>query len=247
MAKARAETRVVQREMNAFIRKHRGLDLVPLIVDGRKGTMTKRTIVHLKWLTGFSPKHLKSKKRYWLTAEFRFLLHHPNVVKPVDSKWSSEHPKLAQKKIHWRKVRIRRGRKRRAVRRKWVAREKTHAFFRSGVAFFDGKPVAKWIIPKLKWARANGWRGVVASGWRSIPYSIHLCMMMCGAPFCRGRCAGAGTNHVHSDPLPPPVNGAVDVTDYIKFGQLMARSDCPGPTLRNDLPIDRVHFSPSGH
>lgn len=113
---------------------------------------------------------------------------------------------------------------------------------RPGVALFDGKPVAAWLKPYLDWARKNGWQGTLNSGWRDPVYSEQLCKRICGAPSCPGRCAGRTSNHAGS--IKPA--GAVDVSDYIRFGQLMAR--CPlQPRIHNALGAqDPVHFSVSG-
>lgn len=111
-----------------------------------------------------------------------------------------------------------------------------------GVTRYDGVPVAAWMVPYLQWARENGWRGRLVSGWRDPQYSRNLCMRMCGAPSCPGRCAGTSSNHSGST----PGRGAVDVSDYVTFERLMAR--CPiSPKLINRLDArDPVHFSVSG-
>jgi hypothetical protein len=110
------------------------------------------------------------------------------------------------------------------------------------VATFDGKPCATWLIPYLSWARKHGWQGTLTSGWRDPEYSEKLCMQICGAPTCPGRCAGRLSNH--SGSVKP--QGAIDVSDYTRFGQLMAQ--CPlSPRIFNDLPKDPVHFSATGH
>lgn len=110
------------------------------------------------------------------------------------------------------------------------------------VGVFDNKPCAAWLIPYLQWARDRGWRGVLNSGWRDPVKSEGICMDMCGAPSCPGRCAGRLSNH--SGSVKP--KGAVDVSEYTHFAQLMA--SCPySPRIFNDLPNDRVHFSATGH
>jgi hypothetical protein len=112
----------------------------------------------------------------------------------------------------------------------------------ASVGTFDAKQCASWLIPYLAWARQNGWQGRLNSGWRDPVHSEGLCLKMCGAPTCPGRCAGRRSNH--SGSVKP--NGAIDVSDEIRFGQLMAR--CPlSPPIFNDLPNDRVHFSATGH
>lgn len=110
----------------------------------------------------------------------------------------------------------------------------------SGVAVYDGKQVAAWIIPWLKKSRQAGWKGTVTSGYRTPAYSEHLCQQMCGAPSCPGRCAGRSSNH--SGKRFPA--GAVDVSDYENFARIQRRIHSP---LKNDLPSDRVHFSVTGH
>jgi hypothetical protein len=48
----------------------------------------------------------------------------------------------------------------------------------------------------------------------------------------------------HSGDTSP--RGAVDVSDHVRFGELMAR--CPlEPKLKNDVPYDQNHFSVTGH
>ena len=128
---------------------------------------------------------------------------------------------------------------RRAKQRKAA---KASAAPRTGVATFDGRPVAAWLKPYLDWARQNGWKGTLNSGFRDPAYSEKLCMSMCGAPSCPGRCAGRASNHAgSSNPA-----GAIDVSDYVTFGQLMRR--CPySPRIFNALGAqDPVHFSASG-
>jgi len=109
----------------------------------------------------------------------------------------------------------------------------------AGVGSFDGKQVAKWIIPWLEKSRAEGWSGSVTSGYRTPEYSESLCFGMCGAPSCPGTCAGRSSNH-SGDHYPA---GAVDVSDYSNFGSIQPRIGSP---LKNNLPADRVHFSVSG-
>lgn len=109
-----------------------------------------------------------------------------------------------------------------------------------GVGTFDGKPVAKWIIPWLKKSRQAGWDGSVTSGYRTPAYSEQLCIRMCGEPSCPGRCAGRSSNH--SGKVYP--HGAVDVSDYTNFARIQRQIGSP---LKNALgSSDPVHFSVSG-
>lgn len=109
-----------------------------------------------------------------------------------------------------------------------------------GLATFDGKTVAAWMIPWLEKSRKAGWDGTITSGYRDPAYSESLCMNMCGKPFCPGLCAGKTSNH--SGKSYPA--GAIDVTDYSNFERIQFEIGSP---LRNDLPLDPVHFSVSGH
>jgi hypothetical protein len=113
---------------------------------------------------------------------------------------------------------------------------------RAGVVKFDGRDVAAWFVPYLTWARHHGWQGTVSSGYRSPEHSEHVCRQKCGAPTCPGKCAGRTSNH--SGRIKP--HGAIDVTHYEHFAALMRK--CPHkPTIFNDLPLDRMHFSSTGH
>jgi hypothetical protein len=113
-----------------------------------------------------------------------------------------------------------------------------------GLATFDGKTVAAHFVPWLVKARANGWDGVVVSGYRTPEYSESLCYGMCGAPTCPGRCAGRGSSHSQKAPPPASVCGAIDVSDYWTMARVF---DQIGAPYFNALPIDPVHFSCNGH
>jgi hypothetical protein len=109
-----------------------------------------------------------------------------------------------------------------------------------GLATFDGRTVAAWIKPWLDKSRAAGWTGTVTSGYRTPEYSEYLCYQICGAASCPGRCAGRTSNHAGK--VYPA--GAVDVSDYVRFGQIQYRIGSP---LRNALPTtDPIHYSYSG-
>jgi len=137
------------------------------------------------------------------------------------------------------------GIKRRLTQRRKYLRSRIVGFFTSGVTTYDGRQVAKWLVPYLRYARQHGWRGTLNSGWRDPVYSEHLCYVMCGAPSCPGRCAGRSSNHSGSS----PGHGAVDVSDYGTFGRIMASMPLPGGAHRlyNALGSrDPVHYSASG-
>jgi hypothetical protein len=71
-----------------------------------------------------------------------------------------------------------------------------------GTGMFDGHPVALWIIPILKYARAHGWRGAVTSGYRSTAEQARICATGVKP------CAAPGTSNHQKVAFP---GGAVDV------------------------------------
>ena len=139
-------------------------------------------------------------------------------------------------------ARIALGMRRRAKQRIDWRRNHHKAVVTSGVTHYDGVPVAAVAVPILQWCRDHGWHGRLVSGWRDPVYSRSLCFRMCGAASCPGRCAGLASNHVGST----RERFAIDVSDYVSFGQIVAR--CPiAPRLHNYLGSrDPVHWSPSG-
>jgi hypothetical protein len=207
-----------QRNLNRFTNKFL-LDIAPLMVDGEIGPATKKRIRKVKYYLG-----LKRHKSSLITVPF---LH--RLDRPRSGRFLNE----------WE---LARGLKRRVRQRKEARKHRRSASKSTGVGYFDGRPVANWLIPYLEYARRNGWRGHVNSGWRDPAYSESLCYRMCGAPSCPGRCAGRNSNHAGST----KPQGAVDVSDYVTFGNLMRK--CPySPRIFNALGArDPVHFSASG-
>lgn len=110
-----------------------------------------------------------------------------------------------------------------------------------GVATYNGKQVAAWMVPWLKKAEQAGWDGCLSSGYRTPQYSESLCQDMCGAPSCPGTCAGTSSNHSGKN-YPA---GAIDVCNPANFEAAGAK--VKGFPLKNDLPADPVHFSFTGH
>lgn len=104
---------------------------------------------------------------------------------------------------------------------------------------FDGKDTVELAAYWMWEARKAGWNGYLVSGYRTPEYSQQLCYNMCGAPSCPGKCAGMASNHAKKT-YPGP---AIDVSEYTQFESLMFKLGSP---LKNDLPIDPVHFSLSG-
>jgi peptidoglycan hydrolase-like protein with peptidoglycan-binding domain len=209
--------RALQEAMNRFTGKY--LEGVgPVLVDGVKGPATNKRIRRIKYYLGY-----KGPEQRNVSADPDFLR---RMAHARSGRASS--PAMLTRGI--------------ARRRKQHKAAKAAARPRAGVASFDGIPVAAWMVPYLEWARTHGWQGRLNSGYRTPEYSEHLCMGICGAPSCPGRCAGRSSNHVGR--VKP--QGSIDVSDYVRFGELMRR--CPySPRILNDLPADRVHYSSTGH
>ena len=208
----------LQRALNAFAAKTLH-GVAPIVVDGVKGPATVKRIREAKHYLGYTGPARRSPV---VDREFMQRLRRPRSTR-------FSNPAMLARAL----------RRRRTQRRA----SKQSAQPRAGVATFDGRPVAAWIHPYLVWARENGWKGTLNSGWRDPAYSEQLCLNMCGRPSCPGKCAGRTSNHAGS--IKPA--GAIDVSDYATFGRLMQR--CPySPRLQNQLGArDPVHFSASGH
>lgn len=215
------QVRAIQHAINYFTRRYM-LGVTPLIVDGKPGHATSSRIKWIKYYLGYAGG--ATAQNTTVNVAFGSRMWHPKNI---------QYSTPAQ---------IARGMKRRSAQR--TAWKKNHkAAKTTGVGRYDGVAVANWLIPYLQWARANGWNGRLVSGWRDPAYSESLCQRMCGAPSCPGRCAGRSSHHSGST----PGNGAVDVSDYLTFGRVIAR--CPlTPRIFNSLPrTDPVHFSSTGN
>ena len=214
---SRDQVTALQRALNAFTEKHLKA-IGPLMTDGIVGPATKKRIREAKFYLGYTGAELKTVR---VDAEFTRRLRHPGSAR-------FSRPAMLARALSRR-------RKQRKAAKELLAP-------RAGVATFDGRPVAAWMKPYLVWARNQGWRGTLNSGWRSPAYSEQLCRNICGAPSCPGRCAGRASNHAGS--VKPA--GSLDVSDYARFGELMRR--CPlEPRIHNALGArDPVHFSYSG-
>jgi hypothetical protein len=116
---------------------------------------------------------------------------------------------------------------------------------------FDGHPVAAWIVPRLKYARAHGWDGSVLSGYRTpaqqrgaaARYAQALGKTLAEV-YPHGVLA---SNHVGQQ-YP---RGAVDVTQPERLAAAMVgwrTSGKPRPLVWGGPVInDRAHFSSNGH
>lgn len=102
-----------------------------------------------------------------------------------------------------------------------------------GTADFEGKPVAAWIAPILQYARKQGWKGSVNSGWRSLEEQTRI--------YNSGvrPAAKPGTSNHEGADFP---RGAVDVSEAAQLAEILKRSK-----YRNLLvwagSKDPVHFS----
>jgi hypothetical protein len=211
----KAEVEQLQRDMNRFTDKF--LEKFPkLIVDGDRGPLTGKRIAGCKFYIGYEGGRQRSKRA---TAQFRRRLDRPTSreVTPAEM--------------------IELGKQRRRDQH-----ERAQLPVQAGATLFDDQRVANWMKPYLEFARKNGWKGELTSGFRDPAHSEHICFIQCGAPSCKGTCAGRKSNH--SGNKKP--KGAIDVTQHKHFGELMER--CPlQPRIFNALgAADPEHFSATG-
>lgn len=217
------EVKRLQRALNAFTADHL-IHMGPLLVDGDFGHSTRKRVRGVKYYLGYAEGKRDDRADATPDKEFLDRLAHPN-----DPRYSSEHA-------------VKRGRHRRAEQRK-KATDREEWKTAKGFAQFEGRTVAKWMVPWLEKSRRAGWQGSITSGVRTPEYSEHLCEAMCGAPSCPGRCAGRSSNH-NMLPSQGHPYGALDVSDYANFEAIQKRIGSP---LCNRLDArDPVHFSVSG-
>lgn len=113
-----------------------------------------------------------------------------------------------------------------------------------GSVIIDGLPVARWIAPAVKYARAHGWGGRVTSGVRSDAQQASACTHVCGNPGgCPNRCAPPGASNHRGTVLPL---GAVDVTDPDGFERALQGYVGIRPRRGAVQATDPVHFSFTG-
>lgn len=103
----------------------------------------------------------------------------------------------------------------------------------TGTITFDGKPVAAWIAPILKYGRAHGWKGHVTSGWRSFAEQTRI--------YNSGvRPAAKPGSSNHEKTVFP--GGAVDVTEADQLSAILLKSPY-SKFLVHAGPKDPPHFS----
>jgi hypothetical protein len=89
-----------------------------------------------------------------------------------------------------------------------------------GVGEFEGKPVASWIAPILQYARAQGWKGGINSGYRSDAEQKRI--YDSGVrPAAKPRAYGGGGSNHEFTAYP---GGAVDVSDAEQLAEILRRS-----------------------
>jgi hypothetical protein len=108
----------------------------------------------------------------------------------------------------------------------------------TGTAEFDGKKVAGWIAPILEYARQQGWKGTVNSGFRSDAEQQRIYdsgVRPAAVPKAYG---GGGSNHEGKVyPL-----GAIDASDAARLAAIIKRSPY-AKYLKWAGGKDPVHFS----
>lgn len=224
------EIQRLQKEVNKTL-KSAELDWLHLVVDGDLGPTTFKLARLAGSWQGLSKEQLKDIGNRKISDHvYAILVHGKPRTKQMES----------------------RARDRRGNFRKMREEHRKPPEDADGVSTWRGFNVASWMVGERKgpdgrqvnWLQKsvdNGWNGQLNSGWRSPAYSESLCMNMCGAPSCPGMCAGRASNHSQ---IGPPNWGAIDVQEYVKFGQIQKEIGSP---MFNALgPADPVHFSPTG-
>lgn len=105
-----------------------------------------------------------------------------------------------------------------------------------GVGTFDGKRVALWIIPILKYARRKGWKGKVQSGYRTFAEQSALYN---GRASNSNPVAKPGSSNHEKSVYP---GGAVDVTDAVTLDRILKASQYRDVLVWAGSK-DPVHFS----
>lgn len=219
----------LQKHDNSTLNKAE-LDWLKVKVDGVAGPLTfKAARIAASWL-GLSTEHLKEIGDGTVVAEVFEIL-------------TAQNPRSEEMK--------KRSEDRRANFKKMRHEHNHPPEDADGVSDWRGTKVAAWMVgeregpdgTRTNWLQKSvehGWDGDLNSGWRSPAHSESLCISMCGAPSCPGKCAGKSSNHSQ---VGPPNWGAIDVQDFARFGAIQSQIGSP---LKNALPVDLVHYSFTG-
>lgn len=99
------------------------------------------------------------------------------------------------------------------------------------------KPIAKWIIPILRWAANHGWKGSVTSGFRTFAEQSGI-----NASGAFSAAAGSSNHEFANYP-----GGAVDVSDDFGLERVLSRYPRSPKLIGHKLgAIDPEHFSATG-
>jgi hypothetical protein len=220
--------RTLQKSVNETL-DNAGLDWMKIPVDGKVGSLTrKHARVAGSW-QGLSREHLIEIGEGHLKVDgfvWDVLTHH----EPMSREMKGRHDHRLH---HFKQLRY----------------EHEHPPVIEGLVTFDGHQLPGWIAEIDQKARDSGdWSGSVISGVRSPEYSEHLCIIMCGAPTCPGRCGGRFSNHA----CPPSgkgvkYEGAEDVTDPAGLQRYCRAHNEPLHGNGEALPADLNHFSHEGN
>lgn len=109
---------------------------------------------------------------------------------------------------------------------------------RTGVRHFEGKAVAGWIKPILKYARKHGWEGDVTSGYRSDEDQTRIYQSGVRPAALPQSMGGHGSNHEFK----AYPGGAVDASDAEALDKILRHSKYR-KLLKYAGSKDPVHFS----
>jgi hypothetical protein len=218
--------RTLQREVNRTLHNAE-LAWLKIPIDGKLGPLTlKHARIAGSW-QGLSKERLQRITNKKIDpATFNLLTHRVEATKAQRQRHKARLP-------HFQKLRY----------------EHKHPPVVEGLVTFDGHMLPAWIAEINQEARDAGyWHGSVISGVRSPAYSEHLCIIMCGAPTCPGRCGGRNSNHA----CPPSgkgvkYEGAEDVTHSAGLDRFCQEKNKPLIGNGRVLPADTPHFSHAGN
>lgn len=219
-------TNTLQQEVNKTL-DHAELDWLKIPVDGVLGSLTfKHARIAGSW-QGLSKEQLSKIGDHHIDDYlFEVLTHYRKLTAEMQKRHEERLHHFTELRYHHK-----------------------HPPVVEGLVTFDGHQLPAWIAAIDQEARDSGeWHGSVISGVRSPEYSEHLCIIMCGAPTCPGRCGGRNSNHA----CPPSgkgvkFEGAEDVTDPAGLQAFCKKHNKPLRGNGEVLPMDTPHFSNAGN